>query len=920
MVSQDFRDGAEMAGKAAGAKLDSVGNKINGLKNEFSGYAKQQTTINEALINKADEHEERMRQLEENRYFVRSSRLGIEDLDPIQQDRLIGWFQKLVEEFNKRGLPVTRNQQKFLSNMLQFLGAMDSIGEVQDLTMLADFGNSELHEIIYKIFLIFTYLYDNSFNAIDTLQDIISLFKLSEQNKNDIQRLLEEQRIPLLGIEGLIGMYDSSRPLNSFTPQTLYANFREIHTHPLLAADVPNDTQLLYIQGLALLAEGKNFSEKQYCYIKSLANVLQCADSLYNIEQLCTNPQKFSVKKWIDALSEENLKYAWLLDGCMLLCQLDGISADTVNLSILEEAAKSLHLLNFTEFFNAGITICLSENAQNLYKAIQQISPKSSGWEHILEYRALGLHGAFDDIEQKLKTLSSDLFNLFRESLSIMTGISFNTLAYSDMSDLADNFIEKMLVKIGKATVSSERAAKYKELEEYQQKAENYIRNNCDALYEGNHILKTFGLHPIPFNNKIRIQEIDNSASNEEWYEDFNKSLDNVTDTLNNYGDAANLICEQLDLIADSKFHISILELKKNEQAEKVRKRKEEIEAKKSIPVSSEDGSYNVFVDWKEIPDTPFPLDDVREIGSAGNNWFIMAGKPYYLDKNLAWHEIPELQISYISDLFQTNGLIFITSYEGTWYSSDCKKWEKMNLPVDERILQIIYFKGKYVLFTAQQRSYQYVEKGLIFDSDKEGVYDSFEVWQSTAPNGKWTKWSEACFSPEGMSLQSNIACSNDIFIAGFSYDIRYKMDKKKSSDGDDVEYFNGIRWKQATWPYDSSATTGGTFFFHKNHGIYLSFLSLLTSKDGYEWQECQLDACFSKTGGICGDAFLTIPSSEGMSVVSLDGYTMNVAALSDAGEGWEQFGFGNGYLLGIFKKTKHKSSLVIGKLNIIKQ
>ena len=918
MATKEFRDGAEMVGKAAGEKFENIGNKVDGLKKEFSGYADQQAKINEELINKADNHEERMRQLEENRFFVRSARRGIEDLDPIQQDRLVGWLQKLVKELNDRGYPINRNQQKFLTNMLQFIGAIEAVAEVPDLNMLGDFGDSELHEVIYKIFLIVIYLHDNSFDILGELEDITNLFKLSKQNKDDIQQLLENERIPLLGIDGLVGMYDSSRPLNSFTPQELFANLREIHTHPLLEADAPDETRLLYIQGFALLAGGKNFSEEQYSYIKALANVLKCSEALNNLEQLCVNPQKFPLRKWTSVLTDEVLKYSWLLDGCMVLCQQSEISLDTVDTSLLVDAAKSLRILQNKDFIDASAALCLTENPKEILKAIRTVAEKTSGWEHILEYRGLTLNGAFDDLQQQLQDVSLKLMNLGMEGTSLLTGVDFDLSSYVDMGDMDDSFAEKMATKAKRALVSSGRESEAKKLQEYGKKVSEYLINNGSALGTANSIISAFHLETIPCETKIRDVEIDNSALNDDWYDDYTNYHDKITDTIDSFSNAIDLMDEQLTLIADGKYHTSILAIKRQEQEAQEKKKQEELEAKKSVLITSADGNYKMKVHWEEIPTGPFPLDEVRKIASAGNRWFVMAEKPYFLDEGNIWHEVEGVPFTSVNELFSVKGNIFVTTYgDDAWYTTDCEHWHKANLPANNGVLALIYHDDAFILYTKKSCTYTYTEKGFIFDSTEEGYYYSTEAWKSPRIDGGWESWGSASYSSEGMSLQSNIACNDKLIVAAFGYDFGYKMNKKKSSDGERVEYFDGNRWKDATWP--AGMYMNGKFYFHHGHGIYLQYSRALTSEKGYDWQEQTPDGSFSSDAGICGDAFMTEPNSDGVSLVSLDGLSVQLVAVADPGE-WKAFGFGADSLLGVYARTKHELSIVLGHLQIMKQ
>lgn len=918
MATKEFRDGAEMVGKAAEAKFNDIGNNVNDLKCKFSEYANQQEMINKTIIDRSDDHEERMRQLEENRYFVRSSRRGIEDLDPVQQDRMVGWLQKLVKEFNSRGFPVNRNQQKFLSNLLQLLGIMDDVAEVLDLSMMENFGNSEIHEVIYKIFLIFTYLSANNFDTLKNFEDISGFFKLSDQNKIDIRRLLEEERIPLLGLDGLVNIYDPSRALNSFKPQTLYANLREMSTHPLLEANAQEETRKLYIQGFALLAAGNNFCEEQYNYLRSLTNVLKCASALENLDQLCTSPQKFQVRKWVEALNSDSFKYSWLLDGTMVLCQLSEISKNIVKTDVLEEGAKSLRIMQPKEFIGHAVDLCLNESALELFKDIAAINDKTHGWEHILEYRNLNLDGAFEEEIDELNSLDSSLVDLNFKSTSLITDIDFNVLSYCDMSEFDEGFLEKMRSKAERTLVESGRSSASKKLKEYYDEVDSFIRSNISKYRKANSILDIFGIEQISVKNTMVDPELNNSASNEDWYDDYSGFMNKISNTLESYSDAAETLVEQLALFEKGQYHTSIIDRKKAEKVEKEKQEEAEREARKFVNISTAQGEYRVGMSWTKVEDVPFPLDDIDEVGYAGGNWLIMAKEPYYLDNAQKWHKASELSLTSVRKIFQCNEFIILTSYsDGTWISKDCKNWKKIELPTDDSILSVVYYKRNYVLFAKERETYTYTEKGIIFDSKEEGSYDSTIVWKSSSLDGDWEKWNDASYTYTGMSLKSNIACNDNVMIGSFAYDFCYQSNMKKSSDNACVAYFTNSRWKDATWPEDIGI--GGAFYFLNNHGIFINtYNPVVLSENGYEWKEVEGTKVYEE-GGICGDVFITKPDSDGQSVISLDGLSVSQLTVSEKGD-WNKFAYGHRMVLGVYKKSKHESDLLIGELKIIPQ
>ena len=145
------------------------------------------------------------------------------------------------------------------------------------------------------------------------------------------------------------------------------------------------------------------------------------------------------------------------------------------------------------------------------------------------------------------------------------------------------------------------------------------------------------------------------------------------------------------------------------------------------------------------------------------------------------------------------------------------------------------------------------------------------------------------------------------------------KTNKKKVSDMLGYYYFKDSKWKEATWP-DSVSSAHGNFYFHNNHGIYLSYFTCLTSDKGYEWTELKFNVNIKDEAGSCGNIFMTIPNLDGISLCSLDGISIYQITASEPGD-WKCFGFGNNQkVLGIFQKSRHEAMLRLGSFNIVKE
>jgi hypothetical protein len=866
MSKKDMQEGAKIVGDAAGAKFDQLHTELGNVKEKVDQYSSRQREINEAVVDRTDEHEDRLNALEDNRYYVRMSRHSVDDLKVMEQERLAGWLQKLAGEMKNRGMEPNTNQQAFIANLFKSMGIQDEVMQVDSLEMLATFGDGSIHEIIYKIYLIYFYLYDNSFDGLEKFEDVEQMFKLSPVDKKKIMEILENERIPALGTDGLIGMFDQSRPLNSFTVATHVESYIEISTHPLLSTDMGKKEREVYLKAFALLApKSRSFTESQRNYLRALAKRLECLECVHEIDQLCLKPQQINVDKWRDALDSDVKKYSWALDAAALL-GLNKDSDSNADIESLEGVLKVLKLLEVHEFLSFSIDLVKTKQAQRIWECIRKICKKSNGWKHVLEYRSISLKGAFDDIKNLLSSSNWQLMRISTALISLQWEAAKNAYTLDCFDE--DSVFEKMRTSVGHKIIESGRSSNVSSLKKIRDDVIEALSDN--SLYKANSVLSIFGVEQIGFDySELRQREfdLDNSASNENWDSDFEKLFDLLNNTIDEYSNISSLLSDQLELFEAGKFGESILENRRKEKERKEQEAQMALDSKRTVFVLENGEKTTVRISWKKIDNPPFRIDDLRLLAGNDKVWFAKTREAIYRSTDSeSWQEVhcsPEVaSYDYIKN---ANGTWYLFDrYRDTVYFStnDGRSWESTKLPEDPK-KDLFFWNERWVLLTEESRSYNYTEKGIIWDSQETSSYNVPKAFLADSLTGPWEHWSDVSRKAEGICLKSDIGIGPNFLIAGFSYDWLYESKKKRPSS---EKHISSIAlndgWTHVTCSKEMEEECDGKFFFWNNTGLYLANNSIFVSENGSKWDVVAKDLRGCDGFMIIDDLLFIYPSS----------------------------------------------------------
>ncbi len=924
MSDKDILKGADIVGKAAAAKFAEIKDDMGGIKREFSSFSKEQEVINNQLIDHADEQRERLQALEDNRYYVKMSRHGLDDMTGTEAERIAAWLQRLILELKTRGFSPSANQQAFLANIFKYIGLQDELMEIESLEEIERFGDSNVHEVLYKIFLVTVFLHNNTFAPLLQLDDIKQMFKLSEADKGKIQSMLEDQRIPTLGVSGLVEMFNPSKPLNSFNVESLVSKNTNISSHTITRCNLNSQDLAVYIKSFAILSpqDGK-FSETQRDFIASIARLLGCREALYDMDSLCSAKQNINLQHLQSVLTTDEQKFAWGLDSAVILGLSD--QEDLQKDNIVAQILRSFKILESEEFVSAAFNLCRADTSPNILANITCIARHCKDWKHVVEFVGISFKDLFSDLRSRLDKSCWKSIELAAKCVEA----SAHSIDNMDTPEaFGDSFVEKMAVKAKALLVASGRADNFKELLAIKTDVENLLNLGCEDFYQANSILATFGVQKIEFSDgKFRMHsfELDNSGTNEDWSDDYDGLNSLLQDTLDKFSDAAQILEEQLRSFEQGNMYESIIDKKAEMKKIELEKARKELESKKVIELKNSDSRKKIKISWSDVSVNLFDPADISQIASDGARWVVVADEKMFCSSDgISWSNISSLpSVDRYGRIFYANGLwIYISTAPELYFSSDLAAWQKGFVPDGLAFgsARICFFDGHWVLCAEKDEEYSYTEKGFIFDSKETGYYKAPAFYRSKSLSDSWSKWGEACRFAEGICLRStHIETGEKLMISAFSMDPFYYNNKKKTSLPSFVSYIKSTgEWRQATLPSDKLDLWDCGIFLWNNKWICLCREGVMTSSSGYEWVVAIKDVSIATDLINLGDLVIVLCNNQKTSFVSVDGVSFTEITLTDKSGNWDHLTANGKEVLAVFAPSEHEAFLQKGVLEYI--
>ncbi|MHA3098329.1 hypothetical protein [Acinetobacter brisouii] len=535
---------------------------------------------------------------------------------------------------------------------------------------------------------------------------------------------------------------------------------------------------------------------------------------------------------------------------------------------------------------------------------------------------------SFDELISKLNSTSVDSTTLLLKNFNI--AIKSNDYAYYyDDSDFDTGFFSKVRSSVSGSATSFGRSSCTSDLNNYKKEVRDFISNHTNNLYEANKIIEAHKIEKIEFKDNIDYSnvELDTSATNENWHDQFIYINDNIENTLNSFLQACEYAVQQLELFRKNQYDKSIVQIKK--QAKKAEEKQRELEKqnKKAVTLNN---CKKVYINWKKLDNLPCHSEDIRFIENINGKWLLIDDNSnfYVSDNAEIWDSVKIACIeknSYISKIkvIDNTCIVFNNGFEenGFIYSSDGINWKKGSVPDGVNYSSGIYpteniikFKDRWLWICTKQTEYCYIEKGFFSDSVKTSDYKKSIVMCSSSLNGEWKEWENSPYLDEGLEINSLIVLPElNIPILLAQYDYIYTSNKKKVDAKPNALYLsNSQKWRLCTWNINSIQSN---ILFDKVNNLYfcqVGYGESFQSKNGFEWTKLDIDFSIDKILKL-QDFNIFISSST--LYISTDINEFKEMILEDGS--WQNFSLNGEKILAVYAPSRHEEYLMLGNFII---
>ena len=542
----------------------------------------------------------------------------------------------------------------------------------------------------------------------------------------------------------------------------------------------------------------------------------------------------------------------------------------------------------------------------------------------------LEINTSFDELIKNLEASSSSATILSLKNFKI--SMRANEYAfYSDDSDFVFNksIFSKVVSSIGGSATALGRSSCTSDLNGYKKEAREFISDNRCYLSEANSIIAKYNLEKIAFESNIGYLDIDldTSATNDDWHDQFNYILDQIEKSIDSFTNACDDAVQQLELFKNNEYDKSVIQMQRQAEEDYKNKINAERDSKKTVTISD---NMEVSIDWQIVKNLPIHPEDIHTIESFNNKWIVL-GKDtnVYLSNNGEdWHTL---------DMGKVNGIVYINTikiiddicilfhndYEknGFTYSSDGENWYIGNIPKG-----VDYFDGLYPtesivklddiwlwLFT-KRTEYSYIEKGFFTNSNKKGDYKKPVLMYASSLDGEWGEWQYSPNLSEGLEIEKlSILPNSNIPILLADYNWSYKNNKKKVDAVPIAIYLsNNYRWRNCNWEFDSIRSDSffnkikDFYYYHNSYGVSFK------SKNGFEWEKADID--FSADNSLNFNS-LYIFTSYNKLIILTDVAEAHEMILEDGN--WRDFSINGSKILAIHSPSNHEKNLMLGSIDI---
>ncbi|WP_439259254.1 hypothetical protein [Lonepinella sp. BR2930] len=530
----------------------------------------------------------------------------------------------------------------------------------------------------------------------------------------------------------------------------------------------------------------------------------------------------------------------------------------------------------------------------------------------------------YQDLIKELNRISFECATLSLDFSKLYFSASEHSLSL-DTDDVG------VLNRVLAGTTQLGRSSCLSDLNNIRTKVDEFINEHISSIRRTNKIIHSCDLPTVGYQNELGLLafELDNSAYNQSWYDQFSRLMDKVETTINSFSRACDDCVKQLELFQQGIFDQSILDIRKKQREEREEQNRLEKESKRKVnlSVSGENKEYSVV--WKELENLPFYPENIRTIIGNDQKWLIETKDELFVSENgIDWSSLvlPQREfdhISTISAIVQIDNVWIIWGSNDKFiFSYDLLNWKIGSKPyvLDDydysSTKELIHCGQTWLWKIGKKYDYTYTEKGLIWDSKKEDWYYTNEIFSAEELNGEWSKWEYSPHANKGIKLEGITSIPNtELVFAYFSADWCYFDNIKQERPEDYMMYLSpSKKWKEPTFDEKPRYFSNDMLFLTTSNKKYMKFSNgFFSSEKGFEWKHLDINSSVKQVLEL--DGFVLMISDWGKLHFIDDNDEIKELLLDDGS--WRNTIANKKMILSTYSPNEHETFLRIG---LIKQ
>ncbi len=707
---------------------------------------------------------------------------------------------------------------------------------------------------------------------------------------------------------------------------SLISSLPDIAVHTLLDSIDSDKARYNYLRLFALCIDNSaSLSKSGQDFLTLLTEKAGCPELYEEIINIADSPYKkdeyLSVMQTV--LSGDEKIYTWLIDAFFLLSQCQKKIENPQMLRIISILKPAQFKKNFPHL----LALVNESDETQLLDAATMLAPHTEGWKNIVRYRELRFDQSYAETEKELD--------------SACTAIHFFRFDFVKTSSKASEYAhymgsweeDSLLFKFGSAVVGSAyalgRSSSLSSLNEMRNKAIKLIHEHSGTLNQANSMIARLNIPTIEFNNEISYSdyELDNSAANEDWHEQFLHFEHQVESTMSAFAEAFSDAGEQLGYFKAGKFNKSVIEVKLQQiTAHELEKQQEQLE-KQSVMIEKESQPHRLSIEWRNVEHPPCDPEEIRHIKTDGKIWVIVDndGGFYRSEDREHWLTIRPSMTEDSLNVYKldiVNGLwVLVVGYdEGFYYSSDAITWQQSSFPSQpssydfSRTEDIVHFNGQWLWRFTERTEYSYTEKGILFNSKKPQLMIELRsiVLIALMVSGNTGKAHRN--SLKAWKSKVFVLCRESLACCHSANTITCTPKIKKKDTAPIVNYYLPKKgWRTCTWGSEDGYYRDIIVTRMSDRFMCLYSNQIMTSDKGYDWkchpEKRYFNACFH----LENVSFFTSWNDNQVIHLSQDAETFKELMLEEGS--WQYFCANDQGILSVYSPNSHETFLRAGQV-----